>query len=322
MNRPFYRWWGVRLLGFSLLFLLIYGGQLISGGKSETKEIEVLKPVWTITAPAAALPGDCISVLFISDLEFSKAKVRLLSPSGKLVAVVAAFDARPGDGQGKAAILGLETTLEEGSYSLEATALLDGEPLKSVTPLAIGKGIFLIEEIKLDAKNTAIKTDTSKERLLQIDRLNKILFTQNQDATRFYGPFRLPLDSKRRTSTFGDRRTYIYPNGNSITNIHYGVDFGVPDGTPVFSSGDGKVVLAEKRNSTGWTLVIEHLPGVYSLYYHLDTLLAATDELVRAGSLIARSGSTGLATGPHLHWEFRVNGEAVSPDYFVDRKLF
>ena len=80
--------------------------------------------------------------------------------------------------------------------------------------------------------------------------------------------------------------------------------------------------MSEERISTGNTIVIEHLPGVYSLYYHLDTLLAGCGEFVRAGTLIGRSGNTGLSTGPHLHWEFRVNGEAVSPDWFVGRVLF
>ena len=78
-------------------------------------------------------------------------------------------------------------------------------------------------------------------------------------------------------------------------------------------------MLAESRISTGWSVVVEHLPGVYSLYYHLDSLAASEGEAVRAGTLIGRSGSTGLSTGPHLHWEFRVNGEAVSPDWFLSR---
>jgi len=79
--------------------------------------------------------------------------------------------------------------------------------------------------------------------------------------------------------------------------------------------------MAENRISTGFTVVIEHLPGVYSLYYHLDALLAGEGETVRTGSLIGRSGNTGLATGPHLHWEFRVNGEAADPDWFTGRVI-
>ncbi|MDE5614344.1 MAG: M23 family metallopeptidase, partial [Treponemataceae bacterium] len=66
-----------------------------------------------------------------------------------------------------------------------------------------------------------------------------------------------------------------------------------------------------------WSICIEPLPGLYSLYYHLDKLLVETGQMVTQGDLIGLSGATGLATGPHLHWEIRLNTEAVSPDFFV-----
>ena len=75
--------------------------------------------------------------------------------------------------------------------------------------------------------------------------------------------------------------------------------------------------MAENRISTGWSVVIEHLPGVYSLYYHMDSLTVEKGDMVKRGTLIGYSGATGLATGPHLHWEVRVNGNAVNPDFFV-----
>ena len=75
--------------------------------------------------------------------------------------------------------------------------------------------------------------------------------------------------------------------------------------------------MAENRISTGWSIVIEHLPGVYSLYYHMDSLTVEKGDMVKQGTLIGYSGATGLATGPHLHWEVRVNGNAVNPDFFV-----
>ena len=100
--------------------------------------------------------------------------------------------------------------------------------------------------------------------------------------------------------------------------MHYGVDYGVPEGTLVTSCGDGKVVLAENRISTGWSVVVEHAPGLYSLYYHMSVLSVKDGQMVKQGEKLGLSGSTGLATGPHLHWEVRLNMCAVSPDFFTN----
>lgn len=68
---------------------------------------------------------------------------------------------------------------------------------------------------------------------------------------------------------------------------------------------------------TGWSVVIEHLPGLYSLYYHLKSLNVKENDYVKAGEKIGLSGSTGLATGPHLHWEVRLNMAALKPEFFM-----
>ena len=88
------------------------------------------------------------------------------------------------------------------------------------------------------------------------------------------------------------------------------------------SAQEGKVVLAEFRISTGWSVVIEHLPGLYSLYYHLSSLNVKEGDRVKSGEKIGLSGSTGLATGPHLHWEVRLNAGAVKPDFFRKNYTF
>jgi murein DD-endopeptidase MepM/ murein hydrolase activator NlpD len=137
------------------------------------------------------------------------------------------------------------------------------------------------------------------------------------------GAFSPPTTATRRTSFFGDRRVYAYSNGKSSTTEHYGIDYGVPTGTAVFACAAGKIVMAEDRISTGWSVVIEHLPGLYSLYYHMDSLAVKVNQIVKMGDEIGKSGATGLATGPHLHWEMRLHGNAVSPDFFTgDFSLF
>jgi len=306
------------------------GGFLASGGKNEVMPPSTLavEMPWSITVTAAASPGDCLVVRIESAGPLADAEVILRGEAGEIVLRALPFVAAalPGVANGRpfglVALVPLPSTLESGSYSVETAALQDGQPVSLVNPVLIEEKVFLSEEIKLGPSNTAIKNDKSPQRLAQIDILNELLNTQNPGAPRFSGPFASPLGNARRTSQFGDRRIYRYSNGKKDTSIHWGVDFGVPTGTPVFASGDGRVVMAEKRVSTGWTVVIEHLPGVYSLYYHLDALLASAGEDVRTGTLIARSGNTGLSTGAHLHWEFRVNGVPVSPDWFAGRILY
>ena len=125
----------------------------------------------------------------------------------------------------------------------------------------------------------------------------------------------------RRTSFFGDRRVYAYVGGGSSTSLHYGIDYGIPTGSEVSACGAGRVVMAESRISSGLSVVIEHMPGLYSLYYHLDSMNVKVGDMVKSGDKVGLSGSTGLATGPHLHWEVRLNGEAVNPDFFTEKSF-
>jgi murein DD-endopeptidase MepM/ murein hydrolase activator NlpD len=212
----------------------------------------------------------------------------------------------------------LSSYCKPGNYTLTVTYSAFGIlESKFTLPVVILSKEFVKETIPLDNKNTSIKTDTSKERIKQIDRLNAILAAINNDDVYQTEAFVPPAQSTRRTSFFADRRIYAYSDGKSSTSLHYGIDYGIPAGTPVCACGNGKVVLAENRISTGWSVCIEHLPGLYSLYYHMDSLLVQEGQIVCAGQQIGNSGCTGLATGPHLHWEIRLNMEAVSPDFFT-----
>ncbi len=215
------------------------------------------------------------------------------------------------------------TWLSPGAYAIEVTYSDHSDESQRFTlPVTCLEKEFVSETLYLDAKNTAIKTDNSKQRAAQIDRLNEVLFTTDYTAIYYDGSFIEPCESRRYTSFFGDRRVYQYNTGSKSTSLHYGVDYGVPVGTPVWACGAGKVVLAEYRNSTGWSVVIEHLPGLYSLYYHMDSFNVEEGQMVRKGEEIGRSGCTGLATGPHLHWELRLFGEAINPHFLVEHQLF
>ena len=211
----------------------------------------------------------------------------------------------------------------EDTYSLKVIISNGDAQKKEITlPFGIQKKQFVSERIVLDARNTGIRKDASPERRAQIEKLNAILATVTPQDVYTLKPFTIPVDSKRITSGFGDRRVFEYTDKKTSTSLHYGIDYGVPTGTPVHSCAEGKVVLAENRISTGWSVVIEHLPGLYSLYYHMDSLNVQEGQYVKQGEKLGLSGATGLATGPHLHWEIRLNMEAVNPEFFLKEFSF
>ncbi len=213
--------------------------------------------------------------------------------------------------------------LKEGNYTIRIIyADSDTDINTFVLPSRLVMRSFPEEVIELDDRNTSIKTDNSPERAAQIDKLNNILFTTMPSDVFSLKKFTTPTESQRYTAYCGDRRTYLYTNGKSSTSLHYGNDYGVPTGTEVRSCSAGKVVMAENRISTGWSVVVEHLPGLYSLYYHMSELSVKEGDMVNQGQLLGKSGATGLATGPHLHWEVRLNGSAVRPEFFLNDFTF
>jgi hypothetical protein len=227
------------------------------------------------------------------------------------------FDAGSGTPPCKTAVLGIPSTAKPGPalVHIESKGVLIGE-----IPFTIREREFTAEEIYLNPANTSLRTQPDPQKTAEAELLLGILNRTGKDSYT-YGPFVPPVSSTRRTSFFGDRRVYVYSTGSRDTSIHAGVDYGVPTGTQVNACADGKVVLARKRIVTGNSVVIEHLPGIYSLYYHLDVIAVSEGQMVTSGEMLGKSGATGLATGPHLHWEVRVSGENTDPDAFVGRPI-
>jgi len=216
-----------------------------------------------------------------------------------------------------AAVLAIPSTIYPGSAVLR---LEYENGIIVEIPFTIADRAFNSETIELNPVLTGIRTDPSPQRTNEANLLWTILSTVGNEVYHT-GAFIPPVTSTRRTSHFGDRRVFKYSDGNSDTSIHAGVDYGVPTGTRVNACGAGKVILARPRIVTGNSVVLEHAPGIYSLYYHLSTIEVQEGTIVNAGDLIGLSGSTGLSTGPHLHWELRVNTENTDPDAFVARPI-
>lgn len=128
------------------------------------------------------------------------------------------------------------------------------------------------------------------------------------------GEYAWPLPvAGRITSTFGYRKA---PTAGA-SSYHKGVDIAVNTGTNVLACKEGKVVLARYSASAGNYVAIYHGGGIYSYYMHCSQLKTSVGKRVQKGQVIARSGSTGISTGPHLHFAMFKSGNYVNPMYYV-----
>lgn len=127
-------------------------------------------------------------------------------------------------------------------------------------------------------------------------------------------PFGFPVDGAvRKTSSFGYR---THPVSGRYQH-HQGVDFAARTGTPIIASGNGKVEFAATKGGYGKMITLKHVGGVRSRYAHLSSIKVSPGEKVSRGQIIGYMGSTGISTGPHLHFEVHVRGEAVDPGPFM-----
>ncbi|SDL94634.1 M23 family metallopeptidase [Halarsenatibacter silvermanii] len=107
------------------------------------------------------------------------------------------------------------------------------------------------------------------------------------------------------------------PFGPRWGSHHDGKDYAVPQGTPVKAAGGGRVVHVSYTGGYGKTIIIEHQDGIKTLYGHLSSYRVRRGQRVNRGQIIGESGNTGRSTGPHLHFEVRVNGRPVNPANYL-----
>jgi murein DD-endopeptidase MepM/ murein hydrolase activator NlpD len=122
---------------------------------------------------------------------------------------------------------------------------------------------------------------------------------------------RMPVPG-RMTSGFGERFHPIL----GYERMHTGVDLAAAMGTPIVAAADGRVVSAGWHGGYGQLVAIAHTGGIETMYGHMSRIVAWSGEMVRQGQLIGYVGATGLATGPHLHYEVRKDGRPVNPMSF------
>ncbi|HOV93336.1 MAG TPA: M23 family metallopeptidase [Spirochaetales bacterium] len=281
-----------------------------------------------IQMPDKLAQGDPFVAWIWSAMPLNQGTASLTSPSTSKTITSGKFFYMPGDGPGSlyGVLLPIPNQTEPGTkqvlFDWDLNTDNGVQHVHTEKSLVIGSTEFLHESIPLDKANTLLETQEDPAKTAESLSFAKIFGVRDPLALYAGKTMTRPLTGEwRQTAGFGDIRLYKYYNGGTGTSVHGGIDLGVKTGTPVHACFAGNVVFAGMRIVTGNTIVLEHLPGLFSIYMHLSKITVTEGEKVDQGEAIGLSGSTGLSTGPHLHWEVRIGDVSVNPYYFLEHNL-
>lgn len=275
-----------------------------------------------VRVPESTVLGEAITISVNPLPGIESVRVELVDAAGEVVGASPAFPlASDRRASSWIALLGVPTSLEPGRYHLITIVRTAGAVVREKAPITVEGRSFRHEDIALNEDLSVLEEEDTIAKTRQAQELWHILTRFQEDAVYQTGPLIVPVAKYFVSSPFGERRLYVFAHGGSQHSIHQGIDLAVDAGTPVMAAGAGRVMFAGSWIMTGDTAVIEQLPGVYSLYFHMERLLVHAGDLVKQGQTIGYAGSTGLATGPHLHWQVEVGGVAVDPMSLLKRGL-
>lgn len=166
---------------------------------------------------------------------------------------------------------------------------------------------------KIEVENLKSELEKEENELeLEIEKIASQSVVNGESQVISSGSWPVPGYS-RISSPYGYR---IHPIFNT-KKMHTGIDIPAPTGTPTVSIDAGKVIFSGDKGGYGKTVMIQHDDGKVTLYAHNSELLVSVGQRVQKGQVIAKIGSTGNSTGPHLHFEVRINGNHVNPVPYI-----
>lgn len=183
--------------------------------------------------------------------------------------------------------------------------------------LHIQKNLFKKQHLKLNKTNTNKQRNT-RQIIKENKDIAKALKKRIWVSKYFFEPFHWPVQG-RISSPFGVQRIY-----NGVPSwSHSGLDIAAKTGTPIKSPSYAVVKLTENMPIHGKTVVLDHGWGIQSIYNHLDSIKVKVGDRIQKKTVIGTVGSTGLSTGPHLHWAVTVHQVRVNPmDWLTDQNLY
>lgn len=207
---------------------------------------------------------------------------------------------------GYVALVGIDPFDEVGNYTLR----LSGSGSRPWRPFEqsvnVQAGSFPFQPIVLGPEYEPLLAPEVRQ---TEDEFLSTIFINSTPEPLWSGLFSAPVTSTIVTDGYGSSRSY---NGGPVNVFHSGVDFAGTIGTPILCPADGVVVYSDFLELRGFSIIVDHGGGIMTAYYHLSEMFVTVGDSVTQGQLLASGGSTGLSTGPHLHWDLRVGGTAVN----------
>ncbi|MDA3809365.1 MAG: M23 family metallopeptidase [Spirochaetaceae bacterium] len=265
--------------------------------------------------------GEILKAYVYPSENILSSRFTLMNNQGRIICESEGFTLNMEDTVIETALLGIPSDLNPGKYTLKVFCETREGSDQFTKPFFVADRDFLSEEINLNSSMSDLRSNENPEKAEQSRQLWSVINTFDEKAIYYNDQFDKPVKKYIESAFFGDRRSFLYSDGSSNLSLHNGSDFAAAVGVPIYSAGAGKVVMVENRIITGNTIVIEHLPGVFTLYYHMDSTNIEMGMVVPKGMEIGKVGATGLVTGAHLHWELRVAGIAVDPLMYLDVPL-
>ena len=204
-------------------------------------------------------------------------------------------------------IVGVDLLHSPGPSTLAVEGWRRGDRLSAEADLVVLKRAFPVQEMTLPKGMTEFDEVTLK-RIREEARSLEDRLARVTTPVLWRIPFLPPVEAFR-PENFGSRRVI---NGEE-RSPHAAVDIRLPEGTPVRSIADGTVAFAGEQFFGGRSVVVDHGGGVFSVYYHLKGYVVTGGQRVARGETIGAVGSTGRATGPHLHFGVRLPGGRIDP---------
>jgi biotin carboxyl carrier protein len=276
----------------------------VPAAKSNVKAAE-LNVHWQPTAPVNGSP-----IIFRVT-----SQQRLTSLSGKWLGHEVFFSS---DSHGKVwyGFAGASLETRPGSYPLELDATISSnKDISFQKRIMIGKGHYHSTVASVPKQYTEPNSE-QVHKIGEDKTLKEHAFAHVTPQQEWAGSFRPPVNAQI-SDVFGTSRTF---NGK-VQSVHQGLDYAVPEGTPVAAVNAGTVLLARPLFFEGNCVVLDHGQGLLTLYMHLSKIEVKEGDHVTTGQKIAVSGGTGRATGPHLHVAVRWQGVYLNPATLLSLKL-
>jgi murein DD-endopeptidase MepM/ murein hydrolase activator NlpD len=210
---------------------------------------------------------------------------------------------------GQAAVVGLDVETKPGRHPWRLAVLETGrEPRVLTGRLTVEARTFAVQHLTLPATMVDLDPETERRAVAEGERL-RTLYRTISGQRLWRGPFVRPVAGTGPATGFGARRVI---NGKPRAP-HTGVDYAAARGTPVVAANAGRVALVGDFFFPGRLVILDHGLGLYTLYFHLDSVAVTDGELLERGQILGTVGATGRATGAHLHFGALVGGARVDP---------